>query len=273
MAQPLDYLLASSYPERYDRIEKEFKSPISHYPVMENGNFKISKIVMEAGRPMEMITQRGFIRYETDIELTVLKENNKLWMSDRPSELQDMENLARYAKGNVVVAGLGLGVLIHILDAIEEVESITVVEINHDLIEMISPLLPPKARVIEDDWHQWIQRVEENYDYYILDIWPDICEDNFRGMLDAWEAIKNKKKEGGIWGMERTVDMLLDKWRGYDVPSEFAWAAYNAGYPEIGEFIEERWDDADYEDDEDYEFYGEEECAMDEFFRSIGLDI
>ena len=65
------------------------------------------------------------------------------WMSDIPSEVIQMhEEFARYARGRVLIGGLGLGIAARMARANPRVESVTVVELSPEVIRMVSPSTP-----------------------------------------------------------------------------------------------------------------------------------
>lgn len=271
-----DGMLAHLSPERYDRlIEEPFVSPVSIIPEGQSGEFTITKRIMPAETRMKMLSYGGFVRYPVDIELTILKEGEKLWMSDSPSEISDMEQLSEWAKGHVFVAGLGLGLLVHTLALKDEVTKITVVEINQDVINLVKPTLPEKVTVVHQDFKLYLAMNDQTqFDYFILDVYPDLDSDMLRTMLDHWELITKEGKRGGIWGLNIVSEQHLQNWRGFEMPSDFADMADNDDYGEIADFVRTNWNDDDYGEDDEWasEFYGEEEEAMNQFFDSIGID-
>jgi hypothetical protein len=68
-------------------------------------------------------------------------------MSDTPSEIHEHDDAFRRAHGNVVITGLGLGVVVSALLAKPEVEHITVVEVDRDVIALTGPYYEDETRV------------------------------------------------------------------------------------------------------------------------------
>lgn len=266
-------MLAWLAPELYDKeSDTPFSSPVSVIPESSSGNITITKRVMPAGTRMEMLGGGGLLRYKEDITLTLLKEDERLWMSDSPSEMADMEVMASYAQGHVFVAGLGLGLLAHKLAENEKVDKITIVEINKNIIDLVKDYLPEKVEIVHSDFTVYITTHEQSqFDYFILDIYPDISSDDFEVMLNHWALITKEGKRGCIWGLGLVVEQMLQSWRGHTYPSEFADEAEEAGFSDIADFIHDWWDDDDYYEG-DVEFYGEEEEAMSQYFNEIGID-
>jgi len=107
-------------------------------------------------------------------------------MSDTQMEqYTNIEFLVR-ARGSVLVAGLGLGMIL--IPALKKdiVESIQVLELNPDVIKLIeSPLrkyltkkASKKLTITQADVFEWKPPKGEKWDTIYFDIWADICEDN-----------------------------------------------------------------------------------------------
>lgn len=107
--------------------------------------------------------------------VAILRVNGRTVMSDtRHERLTNWEIRAR-AKGRVLVAGLGMGMIIHALAKNAEVSSITVVEKESDVIALISPSLPKteKLNVVCADIFKWAPAIGEKFDTIYFDIWAD----------------------------------------------------------------------------------------------------
>lgn len=119
-----------------------------------------------------------YFRVTKPITITELQIKNKkweTWMVDDPPHWWSMQNYAINSMGNVLVAGLGLGLVIHELCKNVDVNSITVVEINEDVIELITPLLLTSEycniKIIKDDFYNFINETKERFDRVIVDLW------------------------------------------------------------------------------------------------------
>jgi spermidine synthase len=86
-------------------------------------------------------------------------------MSDTPMEQRTNRRVVQEARGDVLVAGLGIGmVLLPILEK-EEVTSATVVEVDEDVVALVSPHLPQeKLRVVSADILEWSPPPGEKFD-------------------------------------------------------------------------------------------------------------
>ncbi len=107
-------------------------------------------------------------------------------MSDTQTEQRTNFEFLIQARGRVLVAGLGLGVVL--IPALKKdlVESIEVIELSPDVIELVEPHLRKyltkkankKLTVTEADIFTWKPPKGKKWDTIYFDIWADICGDN-----------------------------------------------------------------------------------------------
>lgn len=106
-----------------------------------------------------------------------LLRDGKLWMSNTPDELNDAYEIINYAQGSLLIAGLGMGIIPWLVLQKGKVGKITIVEIDKDVIKLISPYfkgLP--VEIIEGSIFDF--KPKEHYDWGWFDIWQDISADN-----------------------------------------------------------------------------------------------
>ena len=141
-----------------------------------------------------------------------LKINGHVIMSDTPMEWRTNRECIYYAHGDVLIGGLGIGMIIMAIQDNESVKSITVVEKNPDVIAAVKDQLPlnGKVRIIEGDVYTYVP--DRKYDCVYMDIWGDISEDTYTDM------VKLKRKYGHF------LKPLSES------PNRFnkCWAEYNA---------------------------------------------
>lgn len=120
---------------------------------------------------------RGYYRFEGTmgfefykvtrgrLPVTVLQRREgrrwKIWMVDDPLHWFGMESAVMdLPSGSVLCAGLGLGLMAHHLAERDDIDAITIVEWDQDVIDLISPTLPPDSRVtiVRDDFYEYIKR-------------------------------------------------------------------------------------------------------------------
>jgi len=102
-------------------------------------------------------------------------------MSDTAMERDTNWDIAYRAHGDVLIGGLGLGLVLLAAQAKEEVDSITVVEIQQEIIDLVVPQLPlnEKVTVICGDILKWYPPKGVLYDIIYFDIWSAVCGDNY----------------------------------------------------------------------------------------------
>jgi len=101
---------------------------------------------------------------------------SQVMMSDFHYERATCEEVVRRAHGDVLVAGLGLGMILHHILKKESVSEVTVIEKYQDVVDLVLPTLPTseKLKVLLDDIYTWKPRRGKCYDVIWFDIWPDI---------------------------------------------------------------------------------------------------
>lgn len=121
-----------------------------------------------------------------------------VWMSDTPQEHGTNYGALRQARGDVLVAGLGLGMLSLAMCRKKEVRSVTVLEISPDVVRLVAPHVKHcKLRVILADGKQPPLR-GRHFDLIYLDIWPDICVDNWREMKPMLATYRKHRRDGAV---------------------------------------------------------------------------
>lgn len=141
---------------------------------------------------LRAVRDGGYMFYCNEgYEYVRLRMNGKLMMSDTPLERISNKEFIDKANGKVLIAGLGLGLVIHNILKKEEVTQITVVENNPDLIELVKPLFKDKrVFIIEADIYDFEFVKGEKWDCIYFDIWPTIDVDN----LAEIKVLHNKFK-------------------------------------------------------------------------------
>ena len=149
--------------------------------------------------------------------LFLLHQNlQKTMMSNHESETITNQKFIDYALGDVLIFGLGLGLIIFPLLKDKHINRIVVVEVDEGLIEIISPIILKhdiysKVEIINGDAFNWV--TDEKFDTIYFDIWHTIDGKSFKemnelsekfisnlkpdGWMDSWcsELIKNKNYE------------------------------------------------------------------------------
>ncbi len=111
-------------------------------------------------------------------------ENGNEWMTLTPVDLDTCEEAIKEAKGKVVTFGLGLGYYAYMASEKENVDSVTIVELSHDVINLfkahILPQMPNghKIKIVNADAFEYAEKImpTENFDVAFVDTWRDASD-------------------------------------------------------------------------------------------------
>ena len=152
-------------------------------------------------------------------------------MSDTDMELRTNLDPVLDAKGDVLIAGLGLGMILLPILARFNVTSVTVVEKNPDVIALIEPAVRQwmadhtphqQLTIIQADIKKWRPDLVRGkrariYDYVYFDIWTDICLDNLADMHILHGAFRPHLRKGGkmaSWQRDHLIECRrTGRWR------------------------------------------------------------
>ena len=117
--------------------------------------------------------------FEEDFLYPVIMQKKRIWMSFAPHDTETSEYQISHAHGKVLTYGLGLGYFAYMASEKKNVESVTVIEYDQNIIDLFKehllPLFPhpEKIRIIQCDAVAYGRDAEEKYDYLFADIWHD----------------------------------------------------------------------------------------------------
>jgi hypothetical protein len=140
---------------------------------------------------------------------TMLYHNGELWMSDTSDEIRD--HLApihetKRAGGNVLINGLGIGVVTDAIASLENVTKVTVIENSPEVIELVGPTMlkkhGDKLEIIEADSYDFKPPKGERYTVVWHDIWLHLCTDNLDEMAKLHRKYGRRTDWQGSWGKE-----------------------------------------------------------------------
>lgn len=99
----------------------------------------------------------------------------ELVMQDTPQELSTHLQFMLHAKGRVLITGLGLGCAARGCLANPNVESVTVIERDKDVLELVAPHMPPtdRLKIVHSDALAWARLNRERFDMAWHDLWSD----------------------------------------------------------------------------------------------------
>jgi hypothetical protein len=133
---------------------------------------------------------------------TTLKYFGNIIMSDTPMEIRTCQEAVENAHGNVLIAGLGLGIVLLEIQAREPAKSITVIEKNKEVLKLVKRYLPinKTIEIIKDDIFKWLPNKNTKFDTIYFDIWSDICSDNYVQMKELHKKFRKYLKKDGWMG-------------------------------------------------------------------------
>lgn len=150
-----------------------------------------------------MFSAGGFGRTVDPGDYTRLMCGRSLWMSDTRDEYRDHIGLDARARGRVLLNGLGLGCAARMCLMKPDVERVTAVEIQPDVIDLVAPTLAAefgeRFEVIKGDAMTWKPPVGVRYGAVWHDIWEGICSDNLRQMGTLTRRYARRADWQGSW--------------------------------------------------------------------------
>lgn len=176
-------------------------------PVGKSGDWTVEAITITKEQA-DWSEVRAAVKGDPDLVVAagsykLLKHGNLVVMSNTQMEINSNMRFIRRARGNVLINGLGLGmVLTAILDK-PEVERVTVIEISEDVIKLVAPTYRdhPKLTIIHESAFRYEPPAHEHYDVVWHDIWPEINPDNVDEMDILIEKYHHHCDWQGAWKM------------------------------------------------------------------------
>ena len=142
--------------------------------------------------------------FKDDFKFLVLNYKDVTWMSITPNEIKTMEPAIKKAGGNIIVFGLGLGYYAFMTSLKDEVESVTVIENDINIInifkENLLPLFPQKRKIniVQADALEVIKKPLP-CDFAFVDLWHSV-EDGFDLFLEFKKQENNNSNvEFSYW--------------------------------------------------------------------------
>ena len=161
------------------------------------------------------ITDRGGIHAQlhgagtTNGTYAVLKIRRSVVMSDTDMERRSNIGAIVRSVGDVLIGGLGLGMIVCPMLRNPDVRTITVIEQSADVIRLVEPAIrgwasregisaETRLQVLPGDVFTWTPAKGQKFDAIYFDIWPDICEDNLDGIGRLHQRGKAWKRPGAF---------------------------------------------------------------------------
>ena len=111
-------------------------------------------------------------------------------MSDTPMEMRTNIDFVRSAFGDVLIGGLGIGLILLAIQNEKSVHTITVIEKSKEVIELVKPQLPlnGKVSIINDDVFNFAPSKGTKYDMIYMDIWDYVNSDVYENEMKPLKA-------------------------------------------------------------------------------------
>lgn len=181
-------------------------------PVGVSGEWRIEEfeVVDDSLGEIRAILKRDPFEHVPPGKYKRLMRNSDVIMSNTPMEIETNIDFIRNAKGNVLINGLGMGmVLTAILDK-PEVESVTVIESSPDVIALTGPTFidHPKLTIINCCAFEYKPPKGKRYDAVWHDIWDYLCGDNVAEMRRLHRKYSRRSEWQGSWGYRICLNLL-----------------------------------------------------------------
>jgi len=158
--------------------------PALDIPEGKQGKFRIEHRVFGPGEAIPLINQRtaifrgckpANIKYDVPVRFHYLTEDGGTWTSDVPQEQEQQARAVMGFTGEVLVGGLGIGMIAHILAEMRMVRRIVIVEKQKEVIDLVWPHIQKelhgKGEIVHANLFQYLRETDENFNYAFYDIW------------------------------------------------------------------------------------------------------
>ena len=157
----------------------------------------------------------------------IQKSIHSTWMSVSPNEVFTMERSIRQAKGKVLTLGCGMGYFTYMVSLKDEVESVTIVELEQSVIDLFETFILPqfenkdKIIIVKGDAIEYLSNLEDGqYDYCFADIWIGIQD--IQPYFAVKEAGKRFRKTKIEYWIEESFAALLSNYVWLEIMKSFS---------------------------------------------------
>jgi len=204
--------------QELNRQDKLIDSLIKVLPNGKKGNVQVDEFTVDEAEVKRVRMQAIMGGYGYGYEFAGFEAgtykrlliNGKTMMSTTDMERQSNRDIMYKANGHVFIAGLGLGMILLPIQEKKDVKSVTVVENNINVIQLVGKKLPlnKKVKIIHCDVFNYTP--DKVFDTVYFDIWNKISSENWEQMKELTKKFKNKVNRAN----ERCV---ITSWRKEDV--------------------------------------------------------
>ena len=167
------------------------------------------------------------------------KSRKETWMSVSPNEVFTMKQPIKNAKGRVLTLGCGMGYFAYMASLKEDVESVTIIELEQSVIDLFEKCLLPqfknkeKIKIIKADAVEYLRNMEDGeFDYCFADIWIGVLD--IVPYFAVKEIGRNFRKTKMEYWIEESFATLLTTQVWIEIMTAFS-EANNINVPPIDE--------------------------------------
>ncbi len=153
------------------------------------------------------------------------------WMSVSPNEVYTMADAISNARGKVLTLGCGMGYFAYMASLKNEVESVTIVEIEQDIIDLFEKHILPqfqhkdKITIIKADAVEYMQTLPDGkFDYCFADIWIGI--EDLAPYFSIKEIGRKLRKTKIDYWIEESFAIYLSQFVWIEILKSFSKAIY-----------------------------------------------
>jgi spermidine synthase len=185
-------------------------SRVEHFEITERDMLFHNLTEAINGRPAMGITMGKYVR---------LVVNGQVMMSDTPHEARSSGEAIRKARGSVLIAGFGLGMILVPILKNPKVTRVVVVEKNPDVLQLCYMPFTYGNHLTDEEKMKLIMvpadifeytAAKNNYDVIFFDIWPTISLNSLPDIKKLKSRFQTSLKKGGWMGawVEKEINQM-----------------------------------------------------------------
>ncbi len=143
--------------------------------------------------------------FEEEYNYPALLENNTVWMSLDPDEINTMKPYIEKMHGDILIFGLGMGYFPYMSSFNKNVKSITIIEKDINIVNIFNKYISPKLdnpipfKIINEDAFLYIKNHDmKKFDSSFMDIWHN-AEDGLPLFIKFKQLLKEYQGDTYYW--------------------------------------------------------------------------
>jgi hypothetical protein len=177
----------------------------ARYPIKKQGSaeivlYEVTRHDIEWGAIRAKSHTERQLAYTPPGKYVKLEIDGALMMSSTNMEFITNLPFLDHVKGDVLIGGLGLGLILEELRGREDVRSVTVIEKNPDVIALVAPTVRLDAKIVEGDVFKWQPGEFEFFDTIYMDIWENSTKEEDPEIKRLKVRYKKWLRKGGAIG-------------------------------------------------------------------------